>query len=77
MKSGDWFNARMYFGRAIQNAKIGGADTKTVAVLWYEYGRSSGVICDWPEAARGLNEAYKLDSETVGPAYMSLMNSGE
>lgn len=76
MKSGDWFNARMYFGRAIQNAKIGGVDTKAMAVLWYEYGRSSGVICDWPEAERGLNEAYKLDSETGGPAYMSLYEFG-
>lgn len=76
MKSGDWVNARMYFGRAIPNAKIGGVDPKAMAVLWYEYGRSSGVICDWSEAERGLNEAYKLDSETGGPAYMSLYEFG-
>lgn len=76
MQSGDWFNARMYFGRAIQNAKMGGADSKALAVLWYEYGRSSGVICDWPEAEHGLNEAYKLDTETGGPAYMSLYEFG-
>lgn len=76
MKSGDWFGARMYFGRAIQNAKVGGVDTKSMAVLWYEYGRSSGVICDWVEAERGLDEAYKLDSETQGPVYMSLYERG-
>jgi hypothetical protein len=42
------------------------------AVLYYEYGRSSGVICDWVEAERGLNQAYQLDEQSGGPAYMSL-----
>jgi hypothetical protein len=42
-----------------------------LAVLYYEYGRASGVICDWPEAERGLNEAYNLDQQTHGPSYMS------
>ena len=76
MRSGEWAKSRMYFGRAIQNSKFGGVNPKKMAVLWYEYGRTSGVICDWPEAERGLNEAYKFDSENGGPAFMSLYELG-
>jgi len=71
-RNGDWENARMYFGRAIDNANVGGADDSTLAVLWYEYGRSSGVICDWVEAEKGLLKAYELDRINKGPTYMSL-----
>lgn len=76
VQAGDWFKARMYFGRALINAKLGGATPKGLAILNYEYGRTSGVICDWVEAERGLNEAYKLDQETGGPTYMSLYELG-
>ncbi|MGB5488126.1 MAG: hypothetical protein WBN06_12095, partial [Lysobacterales bacterium] len=62
----------MYFARAISNAELAGAPSKGLAVLWYEYGRSSGVICDWEEAENGLNKAFELDSKIGGPAYMSL-----
>ena len=70
--SGDWWNSRKYFARAISNAELAGAPSKGLAVLWYEYGRSSGVICDWEEAENGLNKAFELDSKIGGPAYMSL-----
>ena len=69
--AGDWSTARMYFGRAISNAELAGASSEGLAVLWYEYGRSSGVICDWKEAERGLNKSQELDVKTGGPAYMS------
>jgi len=70
--SGDWWNSRMYFARAISNAELAGSSSESLAVLWYEYGRSSGVICDWEEAEIGLNKAHELDSKTGGPTYMSL-----
>lgn len=76
VQAGDWFKARMYFGRALINAKLGGATPKGLAILNYEYGRTSGVICDWEEAERGLNEAYKIDQESGGPTYMSLYELG-
>ena len=70
--SGDWWNSRKYFARAITNAELAGVADESLALLWYEYGRSSGVVCDWEEAERGLNQAFELDLKTGGPAYMSL-----
>ena len=70
---GKWFNARMAFGRAWTNADLGKADDRVTAVYAYEYGRSSGVICDWVEAERGLKKAFELDGKTGGPIHMSLV----
>lgn len=68
-----WFNARMAFGRAWTNAQLGKADDRVTAVYAYEYGRSSGVICDWIEAERGLKSAFELDEKMGGPIHMSLV----
>jgi len=68
---GKWFNARMAFGRAWTNADIGNADDKVKAVYAYEYGRASGVICDWKESERGLLNALEQDSKYNGPVHMS------
>ncbi len=73
VRNGAWAEARKNFGLAIANVRMGHGDDRTRAVLYYEYGRASGVICDWPEAERGLNEAYNLDQQISGPAYMSLV----
>lgn len=69
----EWWKARQACGRAATNAKLGGAPEGTLAVLWYEYGRTSGAICDYVEAQKGLEEAMKLDQATGGPVYMSLL----
>lgn len=69
----EWWKARRACGRAAVNAKLGGASDPAIAMLWYEYGRSSGAICDYAEAQRGLDEAMKLDQNTGGPVYMSLL----
>ena len=68
-----WFNARMAFSRAWTNADVGKADEGTVAVYAYEYGRTSGAICDWAEAERGLLTAYELDKKNNGPVHMSMV----
>ena len=73
ISQGKWFNARMAFGRAWTNAELGKADDQVTSVYAYEYGRSSGVICDWDEAERGLKKAYDLDEKTNGPIHMSLV----
>jgi tetratricopeptide (TPR) repeat protein len=72
-KKGKWFNARMSFGRAWTNANLGKAEDRVTAVYAYEYGRASGVICDWKESERGLLKALELDQKTNGPTHMSLV----
>jgi tetratricopeptide (TPR) repeat protein len=69
----EWWKARMNCGRAATNAELGHASARMRAVLWYEYGRASGAICDYVEARRGLNTAEKLDEESGGPTFMSLL----
>jgi tetratricopeptide (TPR) repeat protein len=74
--AGDWRLARSNFARAIPNAELGGADSRQLAVAYYEYGRSSGVICEWSEAARGLQKALELDRSVAGPIHLSLVELG-
>ena len=69
----EWWKARRACGRAAVNATLGKAPDQAIAVLWYEYGRTSGAICDYAEAQRGLEEALKLDQATGGPVHMSLL----
>lgn len=69
----EWWKSRRACARAITNAELARADDRTLALLWYEYGRSSGVICDYGEATRGLEKALQLDRATGGPVFMSLM----
>ena len=69
-RSGEFAKARKEFARALTNARLAHADPKMVAALSYEYGRYSGMICDWVEGEKGLAEAYDLDRQNGGPAYM-------
>lgn len=72
LHAGDLITAQKNFGRAIVNAKLGKADDRTLAVLLYEYGRASGVICNWAESEKSLIAAYELDRDNDGPTHMSL-----
>ena len=69
----EWWKARQACGRAAVNGKVGGAPDKSMAVLWYEYGRSAGAICEYGEAQKVLDEALRLDQASGGPVYMSLL----
>ena len=73
MNKGDWKAARMYYSRAWGNAKMGGADIRDISRLRYEYGRASGVVCEWEESEMALNEAFELDSRSNGPRWMPLV----
>ncbi len=70
---GDWRGARSVWKQVIPRIQVAGATDRQVAIAFYEYGRSSGVICDWPEAERGLTEALEIDKRVKGPVSMSLI----
>lgn len=76
-QNNDWAMARLYFGRAIQSATLGDADENNLADLWFQYGRSSGVICDWNEADRGFTQAYNIYQTTGSTAYLPLYELGQ
>jgi tetratricopeptide (TPR) repeat protein len=67
---GEWWKARQACGRAAINAELGGAEPQAIASLWYEYGRTSGVICDYPEAKKALEKSLQSDKENNGPIIM-------
>ena len=69
----EWWKARRACGRAAMNAQLGGVPDRTVAVLWYEYGRASGVICDYVEAQKGLEIAIKLYQAIEGPVHQPFL----
>jgi tetratricopeptide (TPR) repeat protein len=47
-----------------------------MSILYYEYGRASGVICDWKEAEHGLRKALELDREINGPVHVAQIELG-
>jgi len=72
VRNNNWGEAREAFRRAWINANAGRANDRAMAVYAYEYGRSSGAICDWQGSEKGLLSAYELDQAADGPVYMSL-----
>lgn len=73
IERGEWKQARMYYSRAWGNAQMGGADIRDISRLRYEYGRASGVVCEWEEAETALNEAYEMDIKSNGPYWMPVV----
>lgn len=69
----EWGKARKACGRAATNGKLGNMPDQSMAVLWYEYGRTSGAICEYADAQKALDEALRLDQAARGPVYMSLL----
>ena len=70
----DWYAARDAFRDKLAEARRR-SDTRSdeLAMLSYEYGRTSGVLCDWVTAEDSLQEAYELDRSTDGPTHMALI----
>lgn len=71
-QKGDWSSARESWARAVAGMDTSQMSMAQQAVYHYEYGRTLGVTCHFDEAERELLEAYRLDAESDGPAYMSL-----
>jgi tetratricopeptide (TPR) repeat protein len=75
-QSGNWAASRENWKRALINAKLAHMDDHALAVANYEYGRASGVLCDWTEAEFGLKEAYRLDSQSGGTVFKDTYELG-
>lgn len=73
VEEGRWADARVSYGRAYSNAEMGNLPDRLKAVIIYEYGRTSGAVCDWEESEEALLKAVELDERTGGPVYMSLI----
>ena len=73
LQAGDWVEAHKNFGKAMVNARLGKADDGSMAIVLYEYGRASGVLCHWTEAETSLIDAYEIDMRNDGPTHMSLL----
>ncbi|WP_218043092.1 tetratricopeptide repeat protein [Steroidobacter gossypii] len=74
--AGDWRRAQSNLAKAIPNAQVGGATPRQMSVLYYEYGRASGVICDWEAAEQSLKRALELDQGSNGPVHLAQMELG-
>jgi tetratricopeptide (TPR) repeat protein len=73
LNRGDWDAARRAYARAAVNADLGRAPTRTRSVMYYEYGRASGVTCFYEHAEEYLSKALTLDEESSGPTHYPLI----
>lgn len=76
LQEGEWPTYKRLMRVVIDRSTASGAPPEQRAIFWYEYGRASGVVCDWKDAQFALNVAYNLDSKTGGPVYESLNELG-
>ncbi|MBI3593696.1 MAG: tetratricopeptide repeat protein [Nitrospirae bacterium] len=65
--------SRNAYGMALEKARQYNADPQELATLNYEYGRASGIVCNFVEAENHLLEAMKLDEQSSGPVHMDLV----
>lgn len=72
----DWVLAKQNFSRAVTNAELGNMDDRVLSIAYYEYGRSSGVVCDWGGAEQGLTKSLELDRKSSGPIHFPLVELG-
>ena len=75
-QAGDWPTAQEHWWRAYVNVKLAGARKQSQALLLYNYGRASGVLCQFDKAENSLKEALALDQQDSGPVYMDLVELG-
>jgi tetratricopeptide (TPR) repeat protein len=65
--AGNWREERLNLKLAITNAEIAGEPPGPMSGLNYEYGRASGVLCDWAEAEKGLKNALGIQKGNSAP----------
>ncbi len=63
----EWNLAQQAFAKAVRNGELAHASPQTMVNLYYEYGRTSGIICQYDLAEHNLQVAYELDNEQQGP----------
>jgi tetratricopeptide (TPR) repeat protein len=73
LRRGDWDGARRAYARAAVNSDLGRAPVRARSVMYYEYGRTSGVTCFYDHAQEYLTKSLKLDEESSGPIHYPLI----
>jgi tetratricopeptide (TPR) repeat protein len=76
LQEGRWDIYKKLMRNVIDMSTTSGAPAEKRAIYWYEYGRASGVICNWEEAEFALTVASNLDASTGGPVHESLNELG-
>jgi tetratricopeptide (TPR) repeat protein len=76
LQKGEWSTYKKLMRIVIDRSTASNAPAEKRATYWYEYGRASGVVCDWEDAEFSLTVAYNLDTKSGGPAYMSMNELG-
>jgi tetratricopeptide (TPR) repeat protein len=70
--SGNWIAARDGFRRALEVSRTL-LDVRRLAIMRLEYGRASGVLCDYGEARNSLDASLRIGSHVTTHAYISLL----
>lgn len=73
IQNDDWGAARRHWAKAVVNAELANDDSKQLAILYYEYGRSLGVTCFYEMSENYLKKALEIDKKTSGPTHMSIL----
>lgn len=76
LQEGKWPIYKKLMRTVIDKSTASGAPPEKRAIYWYEYGRASGVVCDWEDAEFALTVSNNLDTKTGGPAHESLNELG-
>lgn len=76
LQEGKWLTYKRLMRTVIDKATAGGVPPEKRAIYWYEYGRASGVVCDWEDAEFALTTANNIDAKTGGPVFMSFNELG-
>ncbi len=76
LQKGEWHTYKRLMRTVIDSSTASGAPPEKRAIYWYEYGRASGVVCDWKDAEFALTVAHNLDIKTGGPVHESLNELG-
>lgn len=76
LQKDEWLTYKNLMRIVIDKSTVSNAPAEKRSIYWYEYGRASGVVCDWEDAEFSLNISNYLDAQSGGPAYMSLNELG-
>jgi tetratricopeptide (TPR) repeat protein len=68
----EWNLAQQAFAKAVRTGELAHASPQKMVNLYYEYGRTSGIICQYDLAELNLKKAYALDEQQQGPTATDL-----
>jgi len=68
-----WDEARISYGRALTNIEWGNLPDKSKALYSFYFGNASGVLCDWANAEKYLEQALNIYSKTEPQLHYELI----